>query len=40
MMEIKGGQVKYLVSCKGYGPNEDTWEAYKNLKDGSEHVMC
>jgi len=24
--EIKGGQVKYLVSWKGYGPDEDTWE--------------
>ena len=37
--EIKGGQVKYLVSWKGYGPDEDTWEPYENLKDGSEHVV-
>jgi len=38
-MEIKGGQVKYLVSWKGYGPDEDTWEPYENLKDGGEHVV-
>jgi len=37
--EIKGGQVKYLVSWKGYGPDEDTWEPYENLKDGGEHVV-
>ena len=38
--EIKGGQVKYLVSWKGYGSDEDTWEHYENLKDGGEHVVC
>jgi len=37
--EIKPGQVKYLVSWKGYGPDEDTWEPYENLKDGGEHVV-
>jgi len=37
--EIKGGQVKYLVSWKGYGLDEDTWEPYENLKDGGEHVV-
>jgi len=37
--EIKGGQVKYLVSWKGYGPDEDTWEPYENLKDGGELVV-
>jgi len=37
--EIKGGQVKYLVSWKGYGPDEDTWEPYENLKDGGEHKV-
>jgi len=37
--EIKGGQVKYLVSWKGYGPDEDTWEHYENLKDGGEHLV-
>jgi len=37
--EIKGGQVKYLVSWKGYRPDEDTWETYENLKDGGEHVV-
>jgi len=37
--EIKGGQVKYLGSWKGYGPDEDTWELYENLKDGGEHVL-
>jgi len=36
---IKGGQVKYLVSWKGYGPDEDTWEPYENLKAGGEHVV-
>jgi len=38
--EIKGGQVKYLVSWKGYGPEEDTWEPYENLKDGGKQVVC
>jgi len=38
-IEIKGGQVKYLVSWKGYGPDEDTWEPCENLKDGGEHVV-
>jgi len=37
--EINGGQVKYLVSWKGYGPDEDTWEPYENRKDGGEHVV-
>jgi len=38
-MEIIGGQVKYLVSWKRYGPDEDTWERYENLKEGGEHVV-
>jgi len=38
-MEINGGQVKYLVSWKGYGPDEDTWEPYENLKHVGEHVV-
>jgi len=37
--EIKGGQVKYLLSWKGYGPDEDTWEPWENLKDGGEHIV-
>jgi len=37
--ELKGGQVKYLVSWKGYAPDEDTWEPYENLKDGGEQVV-
>jgi len=36
--EIKDGRVKYLVSWKGYGPDEDTWEPYENLKDGGVRV--
>jgi len=38
-MEIKGGQVKYLVSWRGYGPDGDTWEPYENLKDSGKHVV-
>jgi len=37
--EIKGGQVKCLVSWKGYGPDKDTSEPYENLKDGGEHLV-
>jgi len=37
--DIKGGHVKYLVSWKGYGLDEDTWEPYENLKDGGEDVL-
>jgi len=37
--EIKGCQVKYLASWKGYEPDEDTWEHYENLKDGGEYVV-
>jgi len=37
--EIKGSQVKYLVSWKGYAPDEDTWQPYENLKVGGEHVV-
>ena len=36
---IKGGQVKYLVSWKGYEADEDTWEPHENLKDAGEHVV-
>jgi len=37
--KLKGGQVKYLVSWNKYVPEEDTWEPYKNLKDGGEHIL-
>jgi len=37
--ETKGGQVKYLVSWKGYGPDEDIWKPYENLKDGGGHLV-
>ena len=37
--EIKGDQVKYLVSWKGYGPDEDEREPYENLEDGGEHEV-
>ena len=38
-IEIKCAQVKYLISWKGYWLDEDTWEPYKNLKDGGVHVV-
>jgi len=37
--EINGGQVKYLVSWKGYGPEKDTWDPHENLEDGGKHVV-
>jgi len=33
--ELRKGRVWYLVSCKGYGPDDDTCEAYKNLRDSA-----
>jgi len=33
--ELRKGQVWYLVSWKGYRPDNDTWEPYENLRDGA-----
>lgn len=37
--ELKKGRVMYLVSWKGYGPDDDTWEPYENLKDGGAELV-
>jgi len=33
--ELRKGRVWYLVSRKGYGLDNDTWEPYENLRDGA-----
>jgi len=33
--ELRKGRVWYLVSCKDYGLDDDTWEPYENLRDGA-----
>jgi len=33
--ELRKGWVWYLVSWKGCGPDDDTWELYENLRDGA-----
>jgi len=33
--ELRKGWVWYLVSWKGYGLDNDTWEPYENLRDGA-----
>jgi len=33
--KLRKGRVRYLVSRKGYGPDDDTWEPYENLRDGA-----
>jgi len=30
---LRKGQVWYLVSWKGHGPDDNTWELYENLRD-------
>jgi len=36
---MRKGQVEYLVSWYWYGPNDNTWEPYQNLKDGGEDTV-
>jgi len=33
--KLRKGQVWYLVSWKGYGLDDDTWEPYEDLRDGA-----
>lgn len=34
----RGKKVEYLVSWKGYGPEDDTWEPASGMKNTSELV--
>jgi len=37
--KLRKGQVWYLVSWKGYRPDDDTWEPYENLRDGAAAIV-
>jgi len=37
---IRKGQVQYLVSWKGYGPDDNTGKPYENWKNGAEETVC
>ena len=37
--KLDRGQVLYMVKWKGYGPDENTWETWDNLKNGAEEAV-
>jgi len=37
--ELRKGWLWYLVSWKDYGPDDNTWEPYENLRDGAAETV-
>jgi len=37
--ELRKGRVWYLVSWKGYGRDDDTWELYENLREHAAEIV-